>query len=65
MYAIPAETASQGEPFQKDKLPGPGEFFEIDCSYTVSATSRIYSKYWMRNGTEEKFNEREGKVGKQ
>ncbi|KAI7043252.1 hypothetical protein KC352_g46438, partial [Hortaea werneckii] len=23
MYAIPAETASQGQPFQKENLPGP------------------------------------------
>lgn len=26
MYAIPAETATQGQPFQKDTLPGPGMF---------------------------------------
>ncbi len=25
MYAIPAETAVQGEPFQKENLPGPGK----------------------------------------
>lgn len=25
MYAIPAETATQGEPFQKENLPGPGK----------------------------------------
>ena len=25
MYAIPAETAAQGEPFQKENLPGPGK----------------------------------------
>lgn len=25
MYAIPAETASQGQPFQKENLPGPGK----------------------------------------
>ena len=27
MYAIPAETASQGQPFQKENLPGPGKFY--------------------------------------
>ena len=27
MYAIPAETASQGQPFQKENLPGPGKSF--------------------------------------
>lgn len=26
MYAIPAETAAQGEPFQKENLPGPGKW---------------------------------------
>lgn len=25
IYAIPAETASQGQPFQKENLPGPGK----------------------------------------
>jgi hypothetical protein len=25
MYAIPAETAAQGQPFQKENLPGPGK----------------------------------------
>ena len=25
MYAIPAETASQNMPFEKENLPGPGE----------------------------------------
>ena len=25
MYAIPAETVSQGQPFQKENLPGPGK----------------------------------------
>jgi phospholipase A-2-activating protein len=24
MYAIPAETATQGQPFEKEDLPGPG-----------------------------------------
>lgn len=25
MYAIPAETATQGQPFEKENLPGPGK----------------------------------------
>lgn len=31
MYAIPAETASQGQPFQKENLPGPGKFI-LSCA---------------------------------
>ena len=30
MYAIPADTASQGQPFQKENLPGPGKFYPTD-----------------------------------
>lgn len=35
MYAIPAETASQGQPFQKENLPGPGKPY-FCCDITLS-----------------------------
>ena len=37
MYAIPAETATQGEPFQKENLPGPGE-----CAILLEICSQIH-----------------------
>jgi hypothetical protein len=45
MYAIPAETATQGEPFQKENLPGPGKcatFFHA----THFDTRKFVSPLW-------------------
>lgn len=35
MYAIPAETASQGQPFQKENLPGPGKLHPFIGMYSL------------------------------
>ena len=40
MYAIPAETATQGEPFQKENLPGPGK-----CAILLEMCSQI--DHWL------------------
>lgn len=37
MYAIPAETASQSQPFQKENLPGPGKHCQqVSSAYANS-----------------------------
>lgn len=33
MYAIPAETASQNMPFEKENLPGPGKYLKLSADF--------------------------------
>lgn len=35
MYAIPAETASQNMPFEKEDLPGPGKPFLLSFLFST------------------------------
>lgn len=44
MYAIPAETASQGQPFEKENLPGPGTCYLVSCISNSSAPSLAGAK---------------------
>lgn len=45
MYAIPAETASQNMPFEKENLPGPGE---QSVTFSLSISPLITLKLQMR-----------------
>ena len=50
MYAIPAETASQGQPFQKENLPGPGQSYPNHrlLAYAITGLFQVvYAPSWL------------------